>query len=198
MEIRWCLSIPCDSVHLRYPWISVFPPLLIHDVLEGGDWASLEMHLKAVTERVWRCNWRQWSCKFRDAPGGRDRVNLKAVIESIWEDTCRPWSSTPRDALRDCNRSSLDICTCRPWSYDLGGRDRVSWEIHLEAKIVRTRRPRSCEFGGRNHASPEIQLVACIEWVWRCTSRPWSSDIGGVLGGGQSGGGGVGGRRDGS
>jgi len=66
-------------------------------------------------------------------------------------------------------------CTPRPWSSEfgdaLGGCDRASLEMHLEAVIER---------------------------VWRCTWRPWSSDIGGVLGGSQSGGGSLGGRHDGS
>jgi len=41
-------------------------------------------------------------------------------------------------------------------------------------------------------------MEAVIEQVWRCTWRPWSSKIEGVLGGGQSGGGSSGGRHDGS
>jgi len=46
--------------------------------------------------------------------------------------------------------------------------------------------------------SLETHLEAVFERVCRCTWRPWSSEIGGVLGAGQSGGSSSGGRCDGS
>ena len=83
----------------------------------------------------------------------------------------------------------------------LGGRNRVSWESHLEAEIEWTQRchwsPRSSELRdtlrGRDRARLEMHLEAVIERVWRCTCRLWSSEIGEVLGSGR-----FGGRRDGS
>jgi len=86
---------------------------------------------------------------------------------------------------------------CRPWSCKLGGRDRASLEIHLEAVIERVWRctPRLwssevggahgrlgwCELGGRNQASLEIHLEPVIEQVSRCTPRPSSSEFEGAL-----------------
>ena len=83
----------------------------------------------------------------------------------------------------------------------LGGRDRASWEMHLEAEIEWTQRytprPWSSEFGdalgGRDWVNSEMHLEAITERVWRCTCRLVSSEIGGVLGSGR-----FGGRRDGS
>ena len=62
----------------------------------------------------------------------------------------------------------------------LGGRDRVSLEMHLEAMIegvwIYTWMLRLSElrdaFGGRNRASLEMHLEDVIEQVWRCTWRP--------------------------
>jgi len=72
----------------------------------------------------------------------------------------------------------------------LGGRDRVSWEMHFEAMIERvwrcTWRPRSSELrdalGGRERVNSEMHLEAVIERVWRCTLRPRSSEFGDALG----------------
>jgi len=76
------------------------------------------MHLEAEIERVWRCTWRPTSSELRDALGGRnrmsleaiDRANLEAVIKRVWR------------------------CTWRPWAFELGGHDRASLDIHLEAE----------------------------------------------------------------
>jgi len=65
------------------------------------------MHLEAVIERVWRCVWRPRSCN--------SEMHLEAVIERVWRCIWRPRSSNSRDAL--------------------GGRDRASLEMHLEAEI---------------------------------------------------------------
>jgi len=39
------------------------------------------MHVEAVIERVWRCNWRPRSSELRDALGGRDRVSLEMQLK---------------------------------------------------------------------------------------------------------------------
>jgi len=73
----------------------------------------------------------------------------------------------------------------------LGGRDRSSLEMHLEAEIEWTERcswrPWSIELraalGGRDRASLEMHLEAEIEGTERCTWRPWSIEFGDALGG---------------
>jgi len=59
------------------------------DTLGGCNRASLEMHLEALTERVWRCTWRPRSSELRDALGGHDRANLEAGFEQVWRYTWR-------------------------------------------------------------------------------------------------------------
>jgi len=72
----------------------------------------------------------------------------------------------------------------------LGGRDRVSLEMHLEDVIEPVWRciwrPRSSELtdllGGGDRASLVMHLEAVFEHIERSTWRPWSIKIGGVLG----------------
>ena len=47
------------------------------------DRVNLEMHSKAVIERVLGCTWRLTSSKFGDALGGHDRAKLEAVIVRV-------------------------------------------------------------------------------------------------------------------
>jgi len=89
-------------------------------------------------------------------------------------------------------------CTWRPSSSIL--------EMRLETGIEWTQRctwrPGSSKFGDalgdQDRVNSEMHLYAVIERVWRCTWRPWSSQCGRVHGGGQSGGGSLEGRCDGS
>jgi hypothetical protein len=74
-----------------------------------------EMHLEAMIERVWRCNWKPRLSKLRDALGGRDGASFEIDLEAVIVRTWRPYSSEFRHAL--------------------GGHDRASLEIHLEAEI---------------------------------------------------------------
>ena len=91
-----------------------------------------------------------------------------------------------------------------PWSLlndILGGRDRASLEMHLEAVIHRVcrcvERPWCSEFcdglGGRDRVNSVIHSEAVTKTVWRCTCRLWLRQIEGVLGGDW-----LGGRHDGS
>jgi len=66
--------------------------------------------------------------------------------------------------------------------------------MYVEAEIERVWR---CTWRPKSWNS-EMHLEAVIEWVLRCTWWPWSIEIGGVLGGGWSGGCRLGGRCDGS
>jgi len=66
------------------------------------------MHLEAVIARVRRCIWRPRS--------SNSEMHLEAVIERVWRRIWRPRSSNSRDAL--------------------GGGDRASLEMQLEAAIV--------------------------------------------------------------
>jgi len=99
-----------NSVHLRYPCISVQPPSLLEDVLDraclrctwrrrsselrdalgGGDWAGLDMHLETVIEWTQRCTWRRRSSELRDALGGRDSASLDMHLEAMLVRTWRP------------------------------------------------------------------------------------------------------------
>jgi len=91
-------------------------------------------------------------------------IHSEAVIERVWRCTWRPRSIELRDAL--------------------GGRDGATLEMHLEAVNERVWR---CTCEGHHRVNLEMHSEAVIERVWRCTSRLWSSEIGGVLGGGRSG-----------
>jgi len=48
---------------------------------ENDDRVISDMHLEAVIERDWRCNWRSRLSQLRDALGGRDRASLETEIE---------------------------------------------------------------------------------------------------------------------
>jgi len=77
----------------------------------------------------------------------------------------------------------------------LGGRDRASWEMHLEAEIEWTQRctwrPGSSELRDalrdQDWVNSEMHWEAMIDRVWRCTCRLWSSEIEGILGRGRFG-----------
>jgi hypothetical protein len=62
-----------------------------------------EMHLEAMIDRVWRCNWKPRLSELRDTLRGRDRVSLEmhfeAVINRVYRFTGRPRSRELRDAL---------------------------------------------------------------------------------------------------
>ena len=131
------------------------------------------MHLEAEIEWTQRCSWRLWQSEFGDALAGRDRVNsamhLEGMIEKVWRCTLRRWLSEFGDALVGCDRAGL--------------------EMHCEAAIERAwRYPLGvCNF---------LNLMAMILRVWKYTCRPWSIEIGGVIGGSRFGGGSLGGRCD--
>jgi len=56
----------------------------------------LQMHMKAVIERVWRYTWRPWSSELRDALRSCDRasveMHLQAMIERDWRWSIWRWS----------------------------------------------------------------------------------------------------------
>jgi hypothetical protein len=53
-----------------------------------------DIHLEAVIERVWKCNWRPTLSKFRDSLGGHGgasfEMHLAAMTERVWRCTWRP------------------------------------------------------------------------------------------------------------
>jgi len=86
-------------------------------------------------------------------------MHLVAGIEWTERSPWRPWLSECVDAQR--------------------ARDRVNWEMHLEAMIERVWRPCRCGnleavMGGDWCCSWRPK----IEWTERCTSRPWWTDVG--------------------
>ena len=95
--------------------------------LAGRNRASLEIHLEAIIERVWRCTWRPWSSEFRDALGGCDWVRLEthfeAVIERVWRYTGRQWLSEIGRVLGGgrwtARRDSIhQLVHLQPWECD--------------------------------------------------------------------------------
>ena len=145
------ICTPCRWVHLRYPCISVHPPLLINNVFGARARASWERHFDVVIEPVWRCTLRPRSSELRDALGGRDRARLEMQLETEieWTQRCslRPRASELIDALVGHDRASLEMhfealtervwrCTISPWSSEFGdallGRDRARLEEYLE------------------------------------------------------------------
>jgi len=96
------------NTHLR-PWRTEFG---------GCNHASLETHLEAVNEWVWRCTWQPWLCEFGDALGSRDHASLEMHLVAVMMWTWRPylerirryawrlWLSEIRDAVggHDCAR----------------------------------------------------------------------------------------------
>jgi len=89
-------------------------------------------------------------------------VCLDMAIEWTQRYSPRSWSSQCGDALGGCDRASL--------------------EMHLEAVFKRvcrcTWRPWSCELSCCNRAGLEIRLEAVIEWVLEiCTWWPWSCEL---------------------
>jgi hypothetical protein len=60
------------------------------DAPGGRNGASLETHLEAVIERIWRYPWKLQLSEFRDALGGYDRARLDKDLEAVngWRATC--------------------------------------------------------------------------------------------------------------
>jgi len=101
----------CLRTTAAAPWRCTWSSEL-RDILRGRDRASLEMHLEAVIERIWRYTWRQWSSELRDALRDPDRasleMDLESVIERVWRYTWRPWSSEFGDVLAGNDRARLE------------------------------------------------------------------------------------------
>ena len=110
---------------------------------------------------------------------------LNGIIEWAWRCTWRLRSTELKDACGGHDWQSLGY-TPTPWGSNMldanGSPDRVIRETNLEAVL----KPVHSALWGRDRE------------VRRCTWRQWSSEIGGVLRGGQSGGDRSGGRRNGT
>ena len=124
----------------------------LRDILRGRACGSLEMHLEAIIEHIWRHTLRAWSNKLRDALGGGSRayleIHLEAVFKQIWKCNWRSWSCE----LGVCNHASLEMdlqaiielvsrYTWRQWSSELRDalqdRDWEHVEMHFKAGIER-------------------------------------------------------------
>jgi len=120
-------------------------------------------------------------------------MHLEAMI--VW--TWRLWSVEFGDALGDHDRVNSKMCleAVIEWIWRCTWRPRsCNTEMHLKAVIERVWR---CPWRLRSWNS-EMHLEAVIERVWGCTLTPWSTEIGGLLARGRSGGGRSGGRCNGS
>jgi len=141
------LDTPTELIHICNWRLGLYQ-------LQGNDWVRIEMHIPAETEWTERCIWRLWSSKFGDELRGHNTVNLwmhlevaiarefkhvlrgrdwwcskmqcAAVIETVGRCTWTPWWSTCWGAFAGRDHVNWDT---------LGGDDRVSWEMHLEAVI---------------------------------------------------------------
>jgi len=164
----------------------------LRDALGGHDWASLEMHLQVMMERVkrgsWRprlswtmrCTWRPWLNRFRNVYRGHDWVELS---DALWG---RNWACLEmyleaqlNDTLRGCDQAILQMHS----KTEIEWAQSCSWWLTLS------------EFGntleGHNHANSyavieqnwrcTLKLRSC--WSQRCSSRLWSSEFGDALGG---------------
>jgi hypothetical protein len=73
---------------------------------------SLEMHLEAAIEQVWRCTWRPRLSEFGDPIGSHEQatllMHLGAAIEQVWRCTWRLPSSVFGDALGGHDRGRLE------------------------------------------------------------------------------------------
>jgi len=174
------------------PWWSEFGGALGGQgcVTQGWTWRqrswNLEVHLEAVSERVWKCPRRQWS--------SYSEMHLEAVIDRVWGCTwtvrsCtskvyskavigRVWTYIRRPSLCNSNMHLVAVieqvwrcywrpgsswkqkCTSKPWSRvfreALGGQHQVTKRC--------TCRPRLC--------NSEMQMEAVIERDWRRIWRP--------------------------
>jgi len=85
-------------------------------------------------------------------------MHLEAVIERVWRFIWR---------LRSSNSDALGVRDQVELRDTLGGCDRESLEMHLEAEIVYLRDA----LGGCDRVSLEIHLEAMIDRDWRSTWR---------------------------
>jgi len=92
------------------------------------------------------------------------------------------FSRMPFGSHVGCGRVSM--MGCMPSSSSVSPHcDWVNVELHSRAVIEWVWRPWSYGIGGRNRVSLETHLEAVIEWGWRCTWRLWLSEAGDALGG---------------
>jgi len=104
------------------------------------------MNWQAVIEGIWRYTPRPWSSEVRDALGSGNpaylEIHLEAVIEWVGGYTCSRRSSRYEDTAGCPDRVKLEMhseivieCirrwTLKPWSWELGGRNRAGLEIHF-------------------------------------------------------------------
>jgi len=101
------------------------------DAHGSGYWAYFNTHLQPIIEQTQRGTLGSWSRKLGDAPGGHNCANLEAVIQEVW-----------RYALGGHDGANLEAvfrrvgrCTCRVWSFEHAGHNRVILVMHLEAVI---------------------------------------------------------------
>jgi hypothetical protein len=115
--LDWLQAVLQSNSRCAWKWWSSE----LSDKIWGCDRVSLEMHVDATIERIWRNTWRQWSHENWDGHQDRDRatleIHLEAVIKPVWR------------------------CTCRPSSCELRGCERASLELHLRPINVRTGTP---------------------------------------------------------
>jgi hypothetical protein len=112
------------------------------DLLQGCDWANLEIDLEAMIKRVCRCTWRALLCELQ----GYNRATLEIPLEAV---IVRTWRLEPNE-----------------FGYTLGSRDREMSQFggcdpsSLEVTIEPVWMPKSSGFRGCNRASLDEHWAA--------------------------------------
>jgi len=178
---RDCNGWRCENLSSRSFYIKLKERRKLRRYDTTGLWGSTQLHgsTKSWKERV-------------RTKVGKDRV----CIFVVWQDEmkmrcCLSTPGSPEYILHVAHSTCISVHPPSLLKYILGGRDRASLEMHLEAEIERTERctwrPWSSEFGdalgGRDRVNWELHLEAVIERVLRCTWRPRSSELRAAHGG---------------
>jgi hypothetical protein len=98
-----------QAVHesnLRCTWKS--PSGELRDTHLGHDWASVEMHLEAVIERIGRFSWRQWLSELRDALQDLQHVSLEMQFVAMIVWSCRLQLNEFEDTVGGYDPARLD------------------------------------------------------------------------------------------
>jgi len=126
-------------------------------------------------------------------------MHMETIMEWIQRYPWTPWLSEVRDTLWGSDEATLQIHMEAPikrvWRFGHPGRYCANLDTLIKHVWWCTWRLQSCNVQDHNSGSLEMHLDPLIEWVWTYTWMPWLSKFG-LLGGGESDGGCLGGRRN--
>jgi len=150
----------------------------IQGVPQNENRVNSEIHSEAVIERVLRCNCRSRLSQLRDAQGGHNRANLEMQleIEIVWTQRCN--GRLWSSEIGDAHAGRSRVNSVSKFGDAIGDLDWVNSEMHLEDVIERVWRCTRRPWS----SELEVQLETEIEWTPRCTGRPWSIEFGDAIG----------------